>query len=107
MPWYRILAVEPLEAGSNVSVRFPPLRSQGSWDGYQPGRVVHFWCRKLVHFQLSLDNSNQRQRWVATALLDVEPGLRRIRGVSPSAGVASRAPGGALNLVSNYEEKLA
>jgi hypothetical protein len=25
-------------------------------------------------------NSNQRQRWVATVLLDIEPGLRRIRG---------------------------
>lgn len=57
MPWDRVLAVEPLEAGSKGSVRFSPLRSQGSWDGYQPGRVVHFWCRKSVHFQLSLDSS--------------------------------------------------
>jgi len=28
------------------------------------------------------ENSNQRQRWVATALLDIEPGLRRIRGIA-------------------------
>ena len=25
-------------------------------------------------------NSNQRQRWVATALLEIEPGLRKIKG---------------------------
>ena len=25
-------------------------------------------------------NSNQRHRWVATALLDIEPRLRRVRG---------------------------
>ena len=25
-------------------------------------------------------NSNQRQRWLATALLDIEPRLRRVRG---------------------------
>ena len=71
MPWHGVLAIEPLEAGSTVSVRFSRLRSQGSWDGYQPGRVVHFLCRKSVHFQLSLDtvarkygiNPNQLFRW--------------------------------------------
>ena len=25
-------------------------------------------------------NSNQRQRWLATALLDIEPRLRRVKG---------------------------
>ena len=51
-------------------------------------------------------NSNQRQRWVATALLDVEPGLRRIRGYRhlPALRHALQVE---LNLVSNYEEKLA
>ena len=51
-------------------------------------------------------NSNQRQRWVATALLDIEPGLRRIRGYRhlPALRHALQVE---LNLVSNYEEKLA
>jgi transposase-like protein len=51
-------------------------------------------------------NSNQRQRWVATALLDIEPGLRRIRGYRhlPALRHALQME---LNLISNYEEKLA
>jgi hypothetical protein len=51
-------------------------------------------------------NSNQRQRWVATALLDIEPGLRRIRGYRhlPALRHALQVE---LNLLSNYEEKLA
>jgi len=51
-------------------------------------------------------NSNQRQLWVATALLDIEPGLRRIRGYRhlPALRHALQVE---LNLVSNYEEKLA
>jgi putative transposase len=51
-------------------------------------------------------NSNQRQRWVATALLDIEPGLRRIRGYRhlPALRHALQVE---MNLVSNYEEKLA
>jgi len=51
-------------------------------------------------------NSNQRQRWVATALLDIEPGLRRIRGYRhlPALRHALQVE---LNLLSNHEEKLA
>lgn len=51
-------------------------------------------------------NSNQRQRWVATALLDIEPGLRRIKGFRhlPALRHALQV---ALNLVSNQNEKLA
>ena len=50
-----VLAVEPLEAGTKVSVLFSPLRSQGPWDSYQPERVVQFLCSKSVHFLMSLD----------------------------------------------------
>ena len=32
---------------------------------------------KIDHWR----TSDQKQRWVATALLDLEPGLRRIKGV--------------------------
>jgi hypothetical protein len=46
------------------------------------------------------------QRWVATALLDIEPGLRRIRGYSQLPALR-RALQMKLNLISNYEEKLA
>lgn len=48
-------------------------------------------------------NSNQRQRWVATALLDIEPGLRRIRGYChlPALHHALQVE---LNLLSNCEE---
>ncbi|HET8580192.1 MAG TPA: transposase [Nitrospiraceae bacterium] len=51
-------------------------------------------------------NSNQRQRWVATALLDIEPGLRRIKGFRhlPALRQALQVE---LNLVSNQNEKLA
>jgi len=51
-------------------------------------------------------NSNQRQRWVATALLDIEPGLRRIKGFChlPALRHALQVE---LNLVSNENEKLA
>ena len=51
-------------------------------------------------------NSNQRQRWVATALLDIEPGLRRIKGFRhlPALRHALQVE---LNLVSNQEVKLA
>ena len=65
IPWLGVLAVEPLEVGSEVSVRFPPLRSQGPWDSYQPGRVVHFLCGKSVHFQMSLDNTMAIEGFVA------------------------------------------
>ena len=33
-------------------------------------------CAKVDHWQ----NSNQRQRWLATALLDIEPRLRKVMG---------------------------
>jgi transposase-like protein len=33
-------------------------------------------CSKIDHWK----NSSQRQRWLATALLDIEPRLRRVRG---------------------------
>jgi len=51
-------------------------------------------------------NSNQRQRWVATALLDIEPDLRRIKGFRhlPALRHALQVE---LNLVSNQNEKLA
>jgi transposase-like protein len=51
-------------------------------------------------------NSNQRQRWVATALLDIEPGLRRIKGYRhlPALRHALQVE---LNLVSSQNEKLA
>ena len=55
MPWHGVLPAEPLEVGSKASARSSRIRSQGAWDGFQPGRVVHFLCRKLVHFQMSLD----------------------------------------------------
>lgn len=62
MPGHGVLAEEPLEVGSKTSVRFSRIRSRGACKGYQPVRVVHFWCRKLVHFQLSLDNGLWRCR---------------------------------------------
>lgn len=49
-------------------------------------------------------NSNQRQRWVLPpALLDIEPGLRRIRGYChlPASHHALQVE---LNLLSNCEE---
>ncbi len=33
-------------------------------------------CAKVDHWK----NSSQRQRWLATALVDIEPRLRKIRG---------------------------
>jgi len=33
-------------------------------------------CAKVDHWK----SSNQRQRWLATALMDIEPRLRRVRG---------------------------
>jgi hypothetical protein len=58
IPGHGVLAVEPLEVGSKGSVRFSLLHSKGSWDSYQPRRVVHFLCRKSVHFQMSLDTGS-------------------------------------------------
>jgi hypothetical protein len=57
---------------------------------------------KVAHWK----NSNQRQRWVATALLDIEPDLRRIKGFRhlPALRHALQVE---LNLVSNQNEKLA
>lgn len=51
-------------------------------------------------------NSNQRQRWVATALLDIEPDLRRIKGFRhlPALRHALQVQ---MNLVPNQNEKLA
>lgn len=51
-------------------------------------------------------NSNQRQRWVATALLDIEPDLRRIKGFRhlPALRHALQVE---LKLVPNQNEKLA
>lgn len=51
-------------------------------------------------------NSNQRQRWVATALLDIEPDLRRIKGFRhlPALRHALQVE---LNLVPDQNEKLA
>ncbi len=63
MPGHGVLAEEPLEVGSKVSVRFSRIRSQGACRGYQPVRVVHFWCRKLVHSQLSLDSKVSDKRY--------------------------------------------
>lgn len=51
-------------------------------------------------------NSNQRQRWVATSFLDIEPDLRRIKGFRhlPLLRHALQAE---LNLASNHETKSA
>ncbi len=38
--------------------------------------LVEERCAKVDHWT----NSNQRQRWLATALLDIEPRLRRVKG---------------------------
>ena len=38
--------------------------------------LVEERCAKVDHWK----NSSQRQRWLATALLDIEPRLRRIKG---------------------------
>jgi len=51
-------------------------------------------------------NSNQRQRWVATALLDIEPDLRRIRGFR-HLPLLRHALQVELNLVPNHETKSA
>ena len=51
-------------------------------------------------------NSNQRQRWVATALLDIEPDLRRIKGFR-HLPLLRHALQVELNLVSNHETKSA
>jgi transposase-like protein len=51
-------------------------------------------------------NSNQRQRWVATALLDIEPDLRRIRGFR-HLPLLRHALQVELNLVPDQNQKLA
>jgi putative transposase len=51
-------------------------------------------------------NSNQRQRRVATAWLDIEPGLRRIRRYRHLPALRHALQVG-LNLASNHEKKLA
>lgn len=51
-------------------------------------------------------NSNQRQRWVATALLDIEPALRRIKGFR-HLSLLRHALQVELNLVSNCATKSA
>ena len=38
--------------------------------------LVEGRCAKVDHWQ----NSSQRQRWLATALLDIEPRLRKVAG---------------------------
>ena len=38
--------------------------------------LVEERCAKVDHWQ----NSSQRQRWLATALLDIEPRLRKVAG---------------------------
>ena len=38
--------------------------------------LVEERCAKVDHWQ----NSSQRQRWLATALLDIEPRLRKVMG---------------------------
>ena len=46
--------------------------------------LVEERCAKVDHWQ----NSSQRQRWLATALLDIEPRLRKVAGTAtcPSSG---------------------
>jgi len=51
-------------------------------------------------------NSNQRQRWAATALLDIEPDLRRIKGFRHLTALR-HALQVELNLVPNQNQKLA
>ncbi|MDP2969755.1 MAG: hypothetical protein Q8P64_11200 [Deltaproteobacteria bacterium] len=60
------------------------------------------WPDKVDHWK----NSHQRQRWVATALLDIEPRLRRIKGYRhlPALRQALQT---ALNLMSAQNLKLA
>ena len=38
--------------------------------------LVEERCAKIDHWK----NSSQRERWLATALVDIEPRLRRVRG---------------------------
>ena len=38
--------------------------------------MIETRCRKVCHWK----NSSQKQRWLASALLDIEPRLRRVRG---------------------------
>ena len=38
--------------------------------------LVEEWCAKVGRWT----NSNQRQRWLATALLEIEPRLRKLKG---------------------------
>jgi len=78
MTWHGVLAAEPLEVGSKPSARFSRIRSQGACRGYQPGRVVHFWCRKLVHFQMTLDIKRRKlldRSWAGLFRKEILPHL--------------------------------
>ena len=44
---------------------------------------VNSLLQQLTHNVRRWTNSAQRHRWVATALLDIEPRLRRIKGCRP------------------------
>ena len=46
---------------------------------------VNSLLAQLIHNVRRWTNSSQRHRWVATALLDIEPRLRRVKRLSPSA----------------------
>ena len=48
--------------------------------------LVEERCAKVDHWQ----NSNQRHRWLATALLDIEPRLRKVMGYRPCPSFVTR-----------------
>ena len=51
------------------------LESTLTWPLSCPKDGVHL-CAEVDHWQ----NSSQRHRWLATALLDIEPRLRKVMG---------------------------
>ena len=55
--------------------------------------LVEERCAKVNHWK----NSNQRHRWLAAALLDIEPRLRRVKG-HQHLGKPQTALGRGLNL---------
>ena len=54
-----------------------PTRSLKTTNGLESvNALVEERCAKVDHWQ----NSSQRQRWLATALMDIEPRLRKVAG---------------------------
>ena len=51
-------------------------RSLKTTNGLDINALIEERCAKVDHWQ----NSSQRQRWLATALLDIEPRIRKVMG---------------------------